>query len=382
MIQDANTYYQIENTDNYGAREIAKYVNGVKVDVQAFTVEYTQGVNYTVTVNFSPTSTTVEAFGEVLVLNTDTTAITVNSFSVNTLQQDAFYDNIVYSVNETGSNIAPIANAGLDQNVEVNQTLVITGSGTDSDGTVVSYAWKKEGNSTVLATTASFSYTPNTVGTDTLTLTVTDNNGSIGTDSMDVTVTAVPVANRAPVANAGVDQGVNTGSTVILDGSGSSDPDGDTLSYQWVLTTVPEGSTATLLNDTSVSPSFVADVDGSYTLSLEVNDGTLGSTVDTVVITATTLSASFSDDFTSDTTGEYTTVDTWTQGGVGSFNYDSAGARVEVLTGNDIALSFSRALGGSASEGSFSIDFLPTVFYPSGGIFTLKLIQDANTYYQ
>ena len=100
-MQDANSYYQIENTDNYGSREISKYVNGVKVDSALFTNEYTQGVNYTVSIAFSPNVTTVEAFGETLTMNSDNTAITVNSFSVETLQQDAFYDNIVYSIAST-----------------------------------------------------------------------------------------------------------------------------------------------------------------------------------------------------------------------------------------------------------------------------------------
>ena len=285
LMQDANSYYQIENTDNYGSREISKYVNGVKVDSALFTNEYTQGVNYTVSIAFSPNVTTVEAFGETLTMNSDNTAITVNSFSVETLQQDAFYDNIVYSIAAAGGNIPPTANAGADQSVEVNQTITITGSGSDSDGNITSYEWKKD--TTVLATTASFDYTPDTVGIDTLTLTVTDNNGSIGSDSMAVTVTAVPSANT-----------------------------------------------------------------------------------------------SFNDDFITDTTSQYSTEDTWTAGGIGSFTYDSGGERTDVQTGDDVALTFSRALNGASTEGSFSIDFLPTVYYPNGGIFTLKLMQDANSYYQ
>ena len=88
---------------------------------------------------------------------------------------------------DASGNTPPVANAGGDQTVEVNQSITITGSGTDSDGSIVGYEWKK--GSTVLATTASFDYTPDTVGTDTLTLTVTDNNGSTDTDNMKVTVT-------------------------------------------------------------------------------------------------------------------------------------------------------------------------------------------------
>ena len=91
--------------------------------------------------------------------------------------------------------------------------------------------------------------------------------------------------NRLPVANAGPDQNVSTGSLVTLDGSGSSDPDGDPLAYSWSFTSMPDGSSATLPDPTIVNPTFTADIDGVYVISLVVDDGKEDST-DTVTVTA------------------------------------------------------------------------------------------------
>ena len=90
------------------------------------------------------------------------------------------------SDSDTGTTNPLVANAGNDLSVEENTVVTITGSGIDSDGTIVSYEWKK--GSTVLANTASFSYTSIAVGTDTLTLTVMDDDGATASDSMNVDV--------------------------------------------------------------------------------------------------------------------------------------------------------------------------------------------------
>ncbi len=83
-------------------------------------------------------------------------------------------------------NQAPIANAGLDKSVTVNKTITLNGSGTDSDGYIISYEWKK--GDTILSTTSTLNYTPTEVGIDTLTLTVTDDDGATASDSVMVTV--------------------------------------------------------------------------------------------------------------------------------------------------------------------------------------------------
>ncbi len=114
---------------------------------------------------------------------------------------------------------------------------------------------------------------------------LTSCGGGVGTTT---TETGDGTTNSAPVANAGTDQNVSTGSTVTLDGSGSSDADTDTLTYSWSFTSLPTGNSAALSDSTALNPTFTVDVDGSYVVSLTVNDGTLDSAADTVTITAAT----------------------------------------------------------------------------------------------
>jgi hypothetical protein len=93
----------------------------------------------------------------------------------------------------------------------------------------------------------------------------------------------------APIANAGPDQNdIKTGATVYLDGSLSYDPDGYFLAYAWDMTSKPASSTATLSDPAAVNPFFTADMDGTYTISLVVNDGIMNSVADSVTITAAT----------------------------------------------------------------------------------------------
>jgi hypothetical protein len=96
-----------------------------------------------------------------------------------------------------------------------------------------------------------------------------------------LSVAALP--NQTPVSNAGVDQSINEGVIVTLDGTGSSDPDYDALKYSW---TAPVG--ITLSSTTSSKPTFTApqvSVNTNYTFSLVVNDGTVNSVADQVIVT-------------------------------------------------------------------------------------------------
>ena len=98
-------------------------------------------------------------------------------------------------------------------------------------------------------------------------------------------VAQTTTGNAAPVANAGPDLKVNTGAVATLDGSASSDPGFDALTYAWTQTA---GTTVTLSGAATVRPTFTAPgtvADGPLTFSLKVNDGTEDSAADTVQVT-------------------------------------------------------------------------------------------------
>ncbi len=102
--------------------------------------------------------------------------------------------------------------------------------------------------------------------------------------------TPTNTVNAAPVANAGAAQSVVSGAAVTLDGSASSDANGDPLTYSWAFTK-PSGSNATLSSATVVKPIFTPDAAGAYVFNLVVNDGKVNSATATVTITASVANA-------------------------------------------------------------------------------------------
>ncbi len=160
-------------------------------------------------------------------------------------------------------NGAPTANAGGPYSGFKRQAIVLDGSGSsDPEGSLLTYAWNFGDGTTGTGVAPTHAYAA--AGIYTVTLVVND-----GTASSTPATTTVTVANRAPTANPGGPYVGVVGSPVAFTGAGSSDPDGDPLTYGWDF---GDGTTGT-----GVNPTHVYGAGGTFTVTLIVNDGAASS---------------------------------------------------------------------------------------------------------
>lgn len=155
------------------------------------------------------------------------------------------------------------------------QTITLDGSGSfDPNGQIAKYEWDFNGDGKPDATGPKVSFTcPTTPGSVTIKLTVTDDAGTTDTAQQTITVTQAPPPNQPPTASCGtVPAEVLVGQTVTLDGSGSSDPEGKTLTYQWAFVSKPTDSQAVIADPTAAVTSFKVDKEGAYSVRLTVTD--------------------------------------------------------------------------------------------------------------
>ena len=198
-----------------------------------------------------------------------------------------------------------IVDAGPDQTVDSGATVTLDGSGSTASPsrTITSYAWKRtSGTGSGSVTLSDASVAQPTFTADTLTsgaadvthvftLTVTDSEGATSTDTVTITVTS-PFA--APVAEAGPDQTVDSGTTVTLDGTGSrASPSKTITSYAWERTSGTGVASVTLSDANVAQPTFAADTltasaaDVTHVFTLTVTDSEGATSTDTVTIAVT-----------------------------------------------------------------------------------------------
>ena len=184
------------------------------------------------------------------------------------------FDEVLIGVDANG---APVADAGPNRSAAPGQTVQLDGSASsDPENHTLTYAWTQVddlGNPiaptvTLVTPTAqkpTFTAPSSALGTTLrFRLVVTDQFGAISTPSY---VGASVSSNNRPTANAGPDQTPGRGKIVTLNGSASSDPDNDTITYAWVQVNnvgapvlVSDPLHVTLSSSTAVQPTFTAPV--------------------------------------------------------------------------------------------------------------------------
>jgi alpha-tubulin suppressor-like RCC1 family protein len=232
-------------------------------------------------------------------------------------------------------NIAPVITGTFQSSMTVapGAAVLLGATAMDPEGQPLSFAWSSPtgalGTPTTTPTASDVAWTAPAVGSvcdHTVTVEVSDNAGGATSHAFSI-ATCGGSANTAPVADAGPDQKVSTGAVVTLDGSGSSDADGDPLTYSWSLASAPGGSAAALSDPTAASPTFIADLEGTYVVSLVVNDGSVDSPADTVQIEAQTgvsaLAAGYNHSLAVRTDG---TVWAWGDNGFGQLGTGATGS--------------------------------------------------------
>ena len=197
-------------------------------------------------------------------------------------------------------NLIPTAATGPDQEVTVGTVVLLDGSGSrDPEGAPLSFRWTQTvGPKVVLsaATVHSPVFIPLLPDTYRFQLAVNDGHSDSAPDSTTITVHPVDSEpairrNRQPIASAGANRNLTLGDETQLDGSGSTDPDGDSLSFHWTQTI---GPTVILPDSADQVPLFLPVLQGIYGYSLIVDDGHLASTPDTVTIIALSIARSAS----------------------------------------------------------------------------------------
>lgn len=208
------------------------------------------------------------------------------------------------SVTITATSNIPVAIAATQRNELVNSWVQLDGSNsvppTGGDAALLTYEWTLSPPSGTDAlddpTSATPGFSPTVEGIYRAVLKVS--YGEQVSEPLSILIN-VSKTNTVPVANAGGTYTTVLGETITLDGSASSDADGDYLNYRWVLpnnTSVavsafadvkPRGSSVQLDNIDSATIDFTPDVVGTYKINLQVFDGTALSTVSTATVTVT-----------------------------------------------------------------------------------------------
>ena len=303
VVYGGSQTYSISPASGYHVSNVT--VDGVSVGALTSYAFRTVNSNHTIAATFAVNTYTISASageggsieptGQVTVNSGASQAFTIradNGYDVEAVMVDgqdvgavesytfsAVSGNHAIGVTFVQSNQPPTADAGPDQTVDEAMEVTLSGRNcVDLDDGIATFAWQQtQGTPVALSdpTAAETSFIAPDVDVEgqalVFELTVTDHSGAVATDGCIVNVSWV---NEAPTAQAGADQTVTEGQTVVLDGSNSVDPDNGIALYQWRQI---QGPVVTLSDSTAVRPTFPApdvDLQGmSLLFELTVTDG-------------------------------------------------------------------------------------------------------------
>lgn len=175
------------------------------------------------------------------------------------------------------TNKPPVAITGRDTIITLPlDSVTLEGNASyDPDGSIATYLWSKisgPSSFTITQPQASHTIIKNLVaGSYEIELKVTDNKGLFAKDTILIIVDAVTTTNHPPVANAGADQTITLPTnSIVLSGSGSSDPDNNITAYAWLNISGP--STAMIGFPNAVQVQVASLTQGVYQFELKVTD--------------------------------------------------------------------------------------------------------------
>ena len=290
-----------------GSDQVVQEGDAVGLDGRGSTDPKTTGLTYRWTQVSGPAVTLIDG-------DTATPRFTAPEGLVNTtiefeLQvddgEDVAVDRVVVTVQ--ADNDAPIANAGTDRIVAEGNATALDGRGSvDPEAQGLTYSWRQISGPPVTLVNPTAAVTgfvaPEGLANSVAQFELTVSDGASA--SVDTVSVIMLADNDAPTANAGADQTVDEGDTIVLDGSGSTDPENGTLSYAWQQVSGPpvqivaadqplaqtdaDGSSFTTFTRTAdgrvhfIAPEGLSNT--TATFRLIVDDGTTRS-IDTVTIT-------------------------------------------------------------------------------------------------
>jgi hypothetical protein len=201
-----------------------------------------------------------------------------------------------YALSDLPPNTAPtVAPSASPSPATSAGTVTLASGAVDADGDPMTYAWTQTAGPTVAlssATASSPSFTAPTlaIGAAPLSLTfsvVATDTAPAASAAGVVSVTINPPPNTPPLAvAAGSPNPAEAGAVVTLDGSGSSDADGQAITYLWSQTGGPAVtlSSASATQPTFTAPAWRIDGQNAYTFQLVVNDGFANSIASSITI--------------------------------------------------------------------------------------------------